>query len=59
MADGQKAFEQTRFVFERLRRNVIEGVAAPGTKVNIAVVAEEHQVNPGALRPASLPHGLA
>ncbi|WP_053064124.1 GntR family transcriptional regulator [Caballeronia mineralivorans] len=34
-------------MFERLQRNIIEGLAAPGTKVNIAVGAEEHQVSPG------------
>jgi DNA-binding GntR family transcriptional regulator len=36
----------------RLRRNIVEGVLAPGSKLRIAALAEQLSVNPGAVREA-------
>ncbi|KLU21822.1 hypothetical protein EOS_33810 [Caballeronia mineralivorans PML1(12)] len=52
MVDSPKTSGQTRLVFEQLRSAIIEGICEPGAKINIASVAEEQKVSPGAVREA-------
>lgn len=47
-----KGMTQTRFVCERLREQILSCRLLPGAKLNIAAIAEELYVSPGAVREA-------
>lgn len=51
-AEGGKAPSQTRLVFTRLRADIVAGRLMPGTKLNIAALADEIGVSAGAVREA-------
>jgi len=50
MSERPKALSQTRLVFERLRTAIVNGRLLPGSKLNIAALAEEIEVSAGAVR---------
>jgi GntR family carbon starvation induced transcriptional regulator len=47
-----KAIGQSRFTFERLRSEILSGQRLPEARLNIAVLAQELKVTPGAVREA-------
>ncbi|MES2360591.1 MAG: FCD domain-containing protein [Pseudomonadota bacterium] len=50
MNERPRAMSQTRVVFERLRTAIVDGRLLPGSKLNIAALAEEIEVSAGAVR---------
>jgi GntR family transcriptional regulator, carbon starvation induced regulator len=52
MAERQMSAGQARHVFEILRTRIVDGTAEPEARVNIALLAEEFAVSPGAVREA-------
>lgn len=49
-SERPRGMSQTRLVFERLRTAIVEGRLLPGSKLNIAALAEELAVSAGAVR---------
>ena len=50
MSERPKGMSQTRLVFERLRTAIVGGRLLPGSKLNIAALADELEVSAGAVR---------
>ena len=50
MSERPRGMSQTRLVFERLRSAIVEGRLLPGSKLNIASLADELAVSAGAVR---------
>jgi DNA-binding GntR family transcriptional regulator len=50
MSERPKGMSQTRMVFERLRGAIVGGRLLPGSKLNIAALAEDIGVSAGAVR---------
>ncbi len=50
MSERTKGMSQTRLVFERMRASIVGGRLLPGSKLNIAALAEEIGVSAGAVR---------
>lgn len=49
---SSKAVGQSRFAFERLRSEILSGQRQPDARLNIAALAQELKVTPGAVREA-------